>query len=177
MGRPKQLLRYRGKTLLRHAVDAAMGSRCRPVIVVVGAQSRLMRDELIGLPVGIVENSDWDRGMGASIRAGLGALIADRTPPAVTITLCDQPAVTLELINQLIDRHDIDKPPIVASFYNGILGVPALFDRQLFDELLHLNDSSGARELIRRHAHVTARIDFAQGAIDVDTPDDFDRLT
>src|SRR5690348_4030085 len=68
MGRPKQLLDYRGRPLLRHSVEQALGSACRPVMVVLGAEADACRAAIGDLPVEIVVNADWAEGMGSSIR-------------------------------------------------------------------------------------------------------------
>jgi molybdenum cofactor cytidylyltransferase len=135
-----------------------------------------MRADLAGLPLRTIDNPAWPSGMGTSIRAGLAAVLANSSPPAILIMLCDQPAVTTELLNQLIDRHTSDPALIVACEYDRIAGVPALFDASLFTELQNLPDSAGARLLIQRHANQVARIPFPQGSSDIDTPQDYDRL-
>ncbi len=175
MGRAKQLLPYRGVTLLRHAVNGALDSGCRPVVVVIGSEAALMRGELAGLPVQIVENREWAKGMGSSIRAGLAALLAETSPPAVAIMLCDQPAVTGAVVHRLIERYQSTHSPIVASWYNGAAGVPALFDATLYDRLLELEDSGGAREIIYRYLDTAERIEFPEGADDVDTLEHYQR--
>ena len=176
MGKTKQLLPYRGVTLLRHAASIALSSRCGPVAVVIGSQAAQMRRELDGLPVRIASNPAWANGMGGSIRVGLSMLLADARPPAVVIMLCDQPAVSADTLNRLVDRHESNRAPIVASAYDGIVGVPALFDGTMFEELLQLDDAGGARQVIRRHAEGVEAISFPAGSLDVDTPQDYERL-
>jgi CTP:molybdopterin cytidylyltransferase MocA len=77
MGEPKQLLHFEGETLLRRAVEAALETACRPVIVVMGAVvTEKMREEVSSLEALIVVNELWTEGMGSSIRCGIGALEA-----------------------------------------------------------------------------------------------------
>jgi molybdenum cofactor cytidylyltransferase len=176
MGRAKQLLPYRGSTLLRHAATTALASRCRPAVVVVGAESDAMRAALAGVPVRIVDNPMWEKGMGTSIRTGMGALEPDSLVPGVLIMLCDQPAVTAMLLNRLIDEFERMDSTIIASAYDGVAGVPAIFDRRLFGELLCLEDAQGARQLFERYGDSLRTIPFAEGAMDVDTLQDYGRL-
>jgi CTP:molybdopterin cytidylyltransferase MocA len=105
-GRSKQLLRYQGQTLLRRAVEQALASSCRPVIVVLGAEAERCLRELDGLEVRVALNPSWAEGMGASIRAGMTAL-ASAAPDAraVVITLCDQPLVTGAFVDRLVQRY------------------------------------------------------------------------
>jgi molybdenum cofactor cytidylyltransferase len=96
---------------------------------------------------------------------------------AVLLLTCDQPFVEARTISALLTmRTDSDKP-IVASRYAKALGVPALFDRSCFEALLALPDDSGAKGLIEARGSAVAEIAFEQGAIDIDTPADFERLT
>jgi CTP:molybdopterin cytidylyltransferase MocA len=105
-GRSKQLLRFQGRTLLRHAAEQALASSCRPVIVVLGAEVERCQRELAGLDVHVTINAAWADGMGSSIRAGMTALNAAAPDArAVVITLCDQPLVTGAFIDRLVERY------------------------------------------------------------------------
>jgi molybdenum cofactor cytidylyltransferase len=176
MGSPKQTLQFRGESLLRRAALAALGADCWPVIVVTGANAELSRGELDGLDVQEVLNNSWKTGMASSVRAGVEALaIADAA--AAVLMLCDQPHVTSEVISGLIVAHRATRSSIVASTYGGSFGVPALFSRALFAELARLEGASGAKQVIKRHASAAHFLPFPSGEVDVDTPDDFSRLT
>ena len=178
MGRPKQTLQYRGESLLRRAALAALGAGCRPVIVVTGAHAELSRRELDGLDVHEVLNPLWETGMASSVRAGVeGLLGADGDAGAAVLLLCDQPHVTAEVISGLIAASRATGSPVVASAYGGSFGVPALFGRALFAELAQLEGAAGAKQVIERHAPEAHFLPFPSGEVDVDTPDDFSRLT
>ncbi len=173
-GRPKQLLRYEGQSLLRRAAEAAAGSGCRPIVAVLGASARLCADELHGLPVHLAENPMWMEGMGGSLRSGIETLSALAPgAAAVVVTLCDQPHVSTQLIDALAQRHRESGAPIVASAYAGTLGVPALFGRSLFGELLSLRGHGGARRIIERFKGGVESVPFPAGIVDIDTPQDF----
>lgn len=176
MGSPKQTLQFRGESLLRRAARAALGAGCRPVVVVTGANAELSRGELAGLDVREVLNIVWETGMASSVRAGVEAL-AGADVDAVVLMLCDQPHVTSEVISDLVAAHRATGRPVVASTYGGGFGVPALFGRALFAELARLEGAAGARQVIKRHASEAYFLPFPSGEVDVDTPDDFTRLT
>ena len=176
MGSPKQLLPYRGQTLIRHAAQTAVASSCDRVVVVIGSHASQMRRELEDLPVSVVENRNWQTGMSSSIRAGLDDLQQD-DPDGVLIMLCDQPFVTTGTLNDLITIHRQTGKPIVASSYESTQGVPAFFSRELFTALTSLNADEGARRLIIKHPDLVATINFPQGAIDIDTPHDAKKIS
>ncbi|HLM57503.1 MAG TPA: nucleotidyltransferase family protein [Pyrinomonadaceae bacterium] len=178
MGRPKQTLHYRGESLLRSAALAALGAGCRPVVVVTGAHAELSRRELDGLDVREVSNPLWETGMASSIRAGVeGLLGAAPAAAAAVLMLCDQPHVTAEVISGLLAAHRDTGSPVVACEYGGSFGVPALFARSLFDELARLEGAAGAKQVVKRHASEAHFLSFPKGEVDVDTPEDFSRLS
>lgn len=177
MGSPKQVLRFRGESLLRRAALAALGAGCRPVIVVTGANAGLSRRELDGLDVREVSNTLWETGMASSVRAGVEGLVSgDADVDAAVLLLCDQPHVNADIISALLAAHRATGSRVVASTYGGSFGVPALFGRTLFDELARLEGADGAKRVIKRHASEAHFLPFPCGEVDVDTPDDFSRL-
>ena len=178
MGRPKQTLQFQGESLIRRAALAALGAGCSPVVVVTGANAELMRSELEGLDVREVLNSLWETGMASSIRVGVEGLVAAAADAdAAVVMLCDQPHVTANVISDIIAAHRTTGKAIVASTYGGSFGVPALFSREFFAELEQLEGAAGAKQVIHRHASLAHFLAFPSGEVDVDTPDDFSRLT
>ena len=176
MGRPKQLLKTDGVSFVRRTAETALASQCYRVFVVVGAQSDAVREELEGLDITIVTNTLWHSGMGSSIRTGMQALKSDRhTYGAALFLLIDQPAVTTALLNTIIDAFR-EGSGLVASAYAGSVGVPALFAAAYFEALRNLPAESGAKMLLKRHKADVARISFPEGAFDIDTQADFERL-
>lgn len=177
MGTPKQLLQFDGQTFLRRAVSVALGGGCRPVIVVTGAHAAASRENLRELDVQEVENQQWESGIGSSVRVGIKAVIAANPATiAVVLMLCDQPFVTREIIAALVAAHLETGRSIVASRYEGSYGVPALFARAHFAELMALEGAAGAKQIIQSHLPKVHLVGFPKGEIDVDTPDDFARL-
>ena len=177
LGRPKQLLPFRGLSLLRHAAETALASVCRPVVVVLGALAERLNQELSGLPVTVAINLQWNEGLSASIRAGLTALAPERTgPDSVVIMLCDQPLISAQFLDRLVAVHHSSGRGIVASEYGGEAGVPALFSRTYFPELAALRGSRGAQPLIVKYAKDAERIPLPEAAIDIDEHADIQRL-
>ncbi len=177
LGRPKQLLPFRGRSLLRHAAETALASSCRPVVVVLGAFADMLSRELSGLPVTIAVNPQWQEGISSSIRAGLKALPPEGAgPDAVLIMLCDQPHVPAQFLDRLVAVHQSSGSGIVAAEYGGQPGVPALFSRDYFAELAALRGSGGAKPIIVKHAKLSRRIPLPEAALDIDRQEDLARL-
>lgn len=177
-GQPKQLLKFQGETLVRRAVRAAAEGGCARVAVIVGDSGALIKDEVRQISGEIVENPDCSRGLGTSIRCGLRSLLVSMPElDAAVVLACDQPFVDAGTIAALLAQQKKSGKAIVASHYANTLGVPALFDRSCFTALLALPDDSGAKALIESRSDDVASIEFEAGAIDIDTPADFERLT
>jgi len=177
MGTPKQLLAYRGCSFIRHMAEVAIASVCQPIVVVLGANAEQIKPEISQLPVQIVENPQWDEGMSASIRIGLEALLGvNQNLEAVAIALCDQPFVSPQTLDRIVEAFHSTGKPIIASEYAGTLGVPVLFSRSLFSELMALKSNEGAKQLIKKHIHEVFSVPFPEGSIDIDTPTDYEQL-
>ena len=177
MGTPKQLLTYQGCSLLRHTIESAIASVCQPVVVVLGANAQQIGSEVNQPLVRVVENPDWNRGIGSSIRSGILSLATcSETIEAAVITVCDQPFLSPEIINHLVAAYHSTEQPIVACQYAGTLGVPALFNHIFFSELSALKETGGAKHLIKKHFQEVFPIPFPLGAIDIDTPKDYQQL-
>ena len=171
MGRPKQLLPWNGRTLLRHAAETALATPCRPVLVVLGCQSEACQIELHGLDILFVTNPNWIRGLGGSLSLGVTEL-ETRAPEAAgaAVMLVDQPAVTPALIGRLLAAWAAGHP-IAAMRYPEGGGVPAVFDRACFPELRALDGDRGARALIAREPARVLLIQPDEPLVDLDTPE------
>ncbi len=176
MGTPKQLLCYRGESFLLRTAKTALASACRPIIVVLGANAQDIASQVSQLSVEVVENPQWSLGIGTSIRTGIEVLMTSHpNVEAAIILLCDHPLVSSQLIDQIVAAYRLTKKSIVASQYAGTLGVPALFDRTLFSELIAL-EAKGAKQVIQKYDRDVFGVPFASGTIDIDTPTDYEQL-
>ncbi|MEP0821745.1 MAG: nucleotidyltransferase family protein [Ignavibacterium sp.] len=174
LGSPKQLLSYQGTTLIRHLIKVALDSRARGVTVVLGANANLIEPEIVRLHVKITKNPEWKTGMASSIRTAV-ALLRDSSD-AVLFMVSDQPLVTTPSLNSIIDRFRDSGGQIVASGYAGTVGIPALFPKRFFPELLQLTGDAGAKSILLRHRQELIAIPFPDGAVDIDTLSDLKKL-
>jgi molybdenum cofactor cytidylyltransferase len=176
-GRSKQLAEFKGKTLLRRAAETLAGSACAPVVVVLGGNFEAAQTEIDDLELKVCINPEWQTGMSSSIRAGLRALSdIDGSLDGVIVALSDQPFIDKENIDSLIAEFQKTTIKMVAAEYDGVVGVPALFSRDMFDDLVRLQGDAGARYLLRNSADVGS-VKMQSAAFDVDRPDDLMKVT
>ncbi|PYK88062.1 MAG: hypothetical protein DME40_13145 [Verrucomicrobia bacterium] len=149
----------------------------RAVVVVVGEETAQIALELTGLAASIVIHPQWSIGVGSSIGLGVQNVInsAAKTDAAILLA-CDQPFVSAATLRQLIQLRLTSGKPIIASAYAVTLGIPALFDRSCFPDLLELKGDTGAKGIIFSRRHDVAPFNFPAAAIDIDTPGDYQRF-
>lgn len=176
MGRTvKQLLPWKGTTLLGHAISTAKASKADDVVVILGAQASQLHSMFEMSSVTLLENKQWPLGMGTSIACGIAHLIDHQKKwNGALIMLCDQPMVDVDYLNTLIDTFADNV--IVATDYGERRGVPALFSKAYFHELAELKADYGAREVLQRHREDVIVLDAAGRTVDVDTPEDYKSL-
>jgi molybdenum cofactor cytidylyltransferase len=175
--KPKQFALFEGETFIRRIVAAAIEADCAPVVVVTGKDPAPIGLELSGLTVSIAVNRHWQSGLGSSIVVGIRHVInlVSDIDAALLLT-CDQPFVTAAVLMQMIQLRLTSRKPIIASAYNKTIGIPALFHRSCFPDLLRLKGDSGAKGIIHARPHDVASFDFPAGEIDIDTAADYEKL-
>lgn len=164
LGKPKQLIRFGGETLLERAVRVCREAGCRPVVVVLGASADEVRGQSALGDAVVVMNDEWAEGMGSSVCAGVRELASEAD--GCVIATCDQPAVTPEHLRALMASG-----AVTASAYTGRRGVPAYFPRAMFGDLMKLRGDAGARELLND----ARALELTGGELDVDTVEDLKR--
>jgi len=176
LGKPKQLLQFEGKTLLRHAVKVAIETNYK-IAVVLGANFEKTKAEIEDLEIEICFNENWQNGMSSSIKTGLKKIL--ETMPnlcAVIIQLCDQPFVNSSILKRLAETYKRTNTPIVACEYAETVGVPALFSCVIFDELFALSADEGAKQIIKKYSASVEKISVPEAEIDIDTMKDYEKL-
>lgn len=173
LGRPKQLIEWRGRPLVWHAAQTAFDAGLSPVVVVTGAGATAVGDAVGGQAVEIVYNARWESGQSTSVRAGVEAVIG--RVEAICFLLADMPRVPSELIRREVEVHRRTLSPLVAPWAGGRWANPAVFDRSVFEDLLSLRGDRGGRALFDRYP--VLRVEWDESILlDVDTPGDLERL-
>lgn len=177
LGQSKQKFTVGGVSLLEKTVQVALNSKARHVLVVLGSNAEEHQELIAGLPVETVYHEKWEQGMGSSLKAGIKVLLEKHPDSeAVIVMVCDQPYITTSILDSLIATYQRNAADIVASSYKNVHGVPALFSRSIFPNLLEIEDAQGARKIIQHHQGTLSTVPFEKGYIDLDTPADLDLL-
>lgn len=172
-GEPKQLLSYKGQSLIRRVTESALAMQRGPVVVVLGANREQIVPELTGLPVTLIDNPAWPTGQAGSLKIGLAAVyITHKDIDAVLVLHADQPLVSLGLLLHMLEVGKDEQKGIVACRYDSQLSVPALFSRHYITDLLKLEGDKGVKWVIGKHRTDCAQVPFEAGAVDLDSKRD-----
>lgn len=174
MGQPKPLLIWRGEPFIRHVARTAISAGLSPVVIVTGEHTSEIRAAVADLSVTVIHNPDWEAGQSTSVRCGLRSL-PDSIGSAIFL-LADQPHIPIELVKALQDQHAQSLSPIVAPLIDERRGNPVLFDRVTFTELQSLTGDVGGRAVFANHPIAYVPWHDANLLLDVDTPEDYQRL-
>ncbi|MCF6522930.1 NTP transferase domain-containing protein [Streptomyces sp. JJ36] len=178
-GRPKALLRHHGRPLVEHAVRVLREGGCLPAVrVVLGAAAAEVREQAELPGCVLLENPDWARGMGSSLRTGLRELPGSGADAAL-VFLVDQPGIGPEAVARVLAAAR-SPGTLAAASYGGRRGHPVLLGRTHWAGVAAAAAGDhGARDYLRTHA---ARLELVEcgdvaDPADVDTPGDLSRLT
>jgi molybdenum cofactor cytidylyltransferase len=173
-GTAKQLLQFKGKTLLRHVIDEAAAAGLEPIVVVTGAYAEEVSAAVQNTGVDLVFNEKWAEGQASGLVAGVRHMLSAHPDVRnIIFAVCDQPFVSAALFSQLREKQNDSGKPIVASAYAGTVGTPVLFSRIHVDALLGLQGDKGAKKILLEHPGDVATVDFPMGHMDIDTREDY----
>lgn len=174
LGQLKQLVHLGGRPALHRVISTATAVAGHAVTVVIGAHARDLTHLLSHTQASVIVNRHWEEGMGASLRCGVNALPA--TCDAVMVLLGDQVAVTTDDLKRLVSAWESSGQAVAAATYERHVGVPAIFPRACFPELIALRGDHGARAIIERNHDRLVRVSMPSAAVDLDTPEDLAAL-
>ncbi len=165
LGRPKALLEIGGERLVDRAVRILRQGGVETVVVVSGAAP------LDGVDATVVNNPQWDSGMGSSLRVGLGALPTE--VDAVVVALVDTPRIGPEAVHRVIGSGH-GRAALAVATYDGRRGHPVLLGRDHWAGVIELaQGDEGARAYLRQHPESVLEVvcDGTGDPVDVDTPE------
>ncbi|MBI4551039.1 MAG: nucleotidyltransferase family protein, partial [Candidatus Latescibacteria bacterium] len=104
----------------------------------------------------------------SSVRCGLRATPPDRP---VLIALGDQPLITPELVDRLIETFEQGHRGMVIPVYQGKRGHPVILDARYRDEILTLHGEGGLKQLRDRHPDEVSEVPVETDAVLIDLDD------
>ncbi|MFT6934112.1 MAG: molybdenum cofactor cytidylyltransferase [Maribacter sp.] len=175
----KQVLPWKGSTLLGHTLKTLLRVQKEHLFMVLGANSELIKteSELASKPVTLIKNERWQNGLGSSISFGVDYVLKQQHRfDGILICLADQPLLTSAYYTEMLELFKMGNVPVVATKYQNKSGVPAIFSRELARELIHLKQDYGARYLMSKYKDKMIVLDAGEQIVDIDTPETYTAL-
>ena len=173
----KQVLPWKNTTLLGNAIEQASQSKGNAVYVVLGANANMIAPTIAHYNIQTIENKNWKNGLGNSIAAGVNFIKENQLHyDAILITLADQPLLTADYYNLLIDTYSQKEAKIIASETNNTPSVPAIFDAIYFEKLSQLNQDQGAKDILLASENEVFVVRSNANLMDIDTLTDYEKV-
>ncbi len=168
----KQNLKVKGKTLLSVAIEKALNSKADEVFCILGAHFEKINAGISHYPVQIIVNRNYQSGISSSITSGISHLEKNRFDAAL-IVLADQPKISVEYLDFLMEKFNQNSEVIYCSDYEGSKGVPAIFPKKYFSDLCLLTGDQGAGKILNGENVICESVNFNVDLMDIDTPEDY----
>lgn len=175
LGSPKQLIPWQGTTLLDYTINCIRESGIEDIVLVLGAHAEKIKKTVNLGELRIVVNVGWQTGKAGSIRAGINAI--SPSAEGVMIFLCDQPYLTSDLIKAIIQAENDTKENIIAPVIGEQIINPVLFKKEVFSDFYLLQGEEGGKNLFKKHPVLRVPWQDARILLDIDTPDDLEKLS
>lgn len=175
MGEFKQLMPFRGRTIVEACVETLLSTSADDVVVVTGFRAEDVAKALARYPVRLVHNPAYADGMSTSVIAGVRALDPD---DAIMVCLCDQPHLPPDVFDAVLEAYREGDAAVVVPTIAGDTGHPVVFDPSLRGAMLDVEASVGLRSVTYANRDRTLRVpvDVVGVLDDIDTQEDYERL-
>jgi molybdenum cofactor cytidylyltransferase len=174
LGHPKQLISWQDSPLILHVARIAQSLNEGPVLITAHDHFNVINN-LIQLPnTRVILSENAPRGQGASLKDGLYVLLCQNPSlTGVMVLLCDQPLITIQHLNKLLDLFRLNPDKCITASFNDAIGPPIIFPASLFNQLAGIPDNNGARSLLLNlDAREIITVPIPEADLDIDTPDD-----
>jgi molybdenum cofactor cytidylyltransferase len=175
MGKPKLLLPYGEKTIIETIVETVVSSNVENTLIILGSDREKIEEKIKNSPVKIVYNRDFRSGMLSSVQCGFKAVPEETR--AVLVVLGDQPKISADVSNKLIDAYKSTGKGIVLPVYKKERGHPVLIDMKYRSEVENLSPEVGLRGTVYNHPEDILEVDVETSSIfqDIDYEADYKR--
>jgi len=175
----KQLLPWKNSNFLLETSKTVRNSTADSIFVVLGSSAEEINTKcnLVEKGLRVVMNPSWANGLGNSIAVGVKEVLQkQKEVTGILICLADQPLLSTDYLNAIIQQFEKNPTKIVATDYGKKVGVPALFPKLLFDELVRLEGDQGAKDLLNNSTFDIIRLEGKNQIKDIDTKEEYDLL-
>lgn len=175
----KQLMPWKDSNFLLETIKTVQQCNVLNITIVLGSNAELISNQchLNDLDVHVITNADWAEGLGNSIAHAVKVKLQQQeTYDGILICLADQPLLTHEYLNKVINEFEKHPEKIIGTNYGKRVGVPALFPKIFFSELSKLKGDSGAKLFLNEQSESIISLQANKQIIDIDTNAEYEQL-
>ena len=183
MGRPKLLLPVGGRPMVAGVVEALRGGGVGEIVLVTAPGDEALQTWARQNGVTVAINPDPERGMLSTIQEGIaalaGAFSGKLAGEILLISPADLPYIQAGTVAELLRKMIETGAPLALPAYHGKRGHPLAIAPGLVPEIDTLDPKIGLKQLRDRHEKDLLEIEVEDAGViqDVDTPEDYERLT
>jgi molybdenum cofactor cytidylyltransferase len=171
----KQLEKINNKTLLDITLEKLKNIFFDEIYCVLGANADKIKAEITSENIQFIENLNYEKGLSSSIVSGIEYFKKETLNfDGIYILLADQPGIETAYLKSLLVLFKKHKDLIIASNYGNKLGVPAIFPKKYFPELLLIKGDKGAKEFINQRKNEVVYPESSTNFFDIDTKEDLE---
>lgn len=175
MSNYKQLLKFRGKTLIKLLLEKIHDLDFEVIFCVTGFLKEELHSELDDFNVQFVHNTNHRLGQTSSLKQAI-VKAQDMPVDAAMVVLTDQPLISKDHYSKLKQMSLFNPETIIATRYSDTYGVPAIFPRKYFKHIIQLGDNSNAKSILKQNSNNLLLIDCEAASRDIDTDEDYKNL-
>lgn len=146
LGRPKQLLKRGGETLVHRTARLAMETGPDRLLVVCGGYAEEVMAAVHDLPIELLINTHWQDGLGSSLRVAASALARHAGP--TLILSCDQPALDISHLKGLLDLAQNTPSGCAATAHGERIGIPVVVSASVLRTAHSLRGDHGLGQVL-----------------------------
>ena len=170
----KLLAIYKDKPIYMYIVEKVLDLKVNKIICVT--QYKEIKEALLNTDINIVMNENSSLGVSSSIKLGINF---DKNADGYMFMVCDQPFISIETLNSLIDNFINGDKGIVCVGYGDNKGNPVIFSKRYVNELLSLEGDNGGKRILNGHLNDLniVNVDSAIELVDIDTQEELGKIT
>ncbi|TWT57921.1 Molybdenum cofactor cytidylyltransferase [Thalassoglobus neptunius] len=182
MGKPKLLMPIEGKALIEHLIDHLQHPSIGSISILVRAEDNALRRCLQTTNATVVFAETPTRNMRESVEHLFNAIeqtVNRNKPRGMLLIPADHPFVASDVLNSLVSQWLTSPDRIVVPIHQERRGHPVIFPWDVISRLDEIPADSGLNWLGKEMAHLVQEVAVDDPSIhwDIDTPDDFRRIS
>jgi len=154
------------KPMYMNVVEKILEINFNKIILVT--QYEEIVEALLEQTIEVIMNKNSELGISHSIRLGIEG---DTEADAYMFMVCDQPFISLQSIEMLINRFIKSSKGMACLEYKDNLGNPTIFSKKYKNELLALKGDVGGKSIMKKHLDDLERVKIMNEIelMDIDT--------